>query len=486
MFSLLRRPDSVHGIQISRKSESQHFLVCGATGTGKTTALRDMMYYAKSCGDVCVVHDPKREFLAEFYDEQRGDVIMDPTDDRCPYWSISDEVTDLADAISTTRGIYPSHPNNPHAQFWDDSACEISAHLVCEYRPNCEEYGLWLRDESEIDRRIKGTEHAQTLTKNSPNMRAGILATMNKAGRPLRMMPTLKEARKKIVLREWVKERKGWIFLPNKQDTREALRPLQSMWLDMLMLRTMSFGRQPKMKRIWFFLDELASLNTLPQLHSGMTEMRFTGSPIVLGIQNIASLEELYGKLAETICSQATTWLLLATSGKAGGDFERMIGDQEIMRMEESYSYDGGRTRRTFSFRESRKPAILGSEIAGLVDLQAILVQRGKVVRFDMPFTPQVFHNNPHIPREIPRLEPLRPTEIAGDASTAQGNEEPIFPELQKTLEVLAKAAGVPLPAVFQAEPNPEATQPEEAHNLASVQRDLEALAASAVGGDVA
>ena len=483
MFSLLPRSASSRGIQISRKSEAQHFLVCGATGTGKTTALRDMMYYAKSCGDVGVVHDPKREFLAEFYEEKNSDIIMDPTDDRCPYWSISDEVTDLADGISTMRGVYPSHPNNPHAQFWDDSSCEIGAHLVCEYRPTCEDYGLWLCDPSEIDKRIKGTEHAQTLSKNSPNQRSGILANMNKAGRPLRMMPTLKEGRPKIVLREWVKERKGWIFLPNKQDTREALRPLQSMWLDMLMLRTMSLGRQPKLPRIWFFLDELASLNTLPQLHSGMTEMRFTGAPIVLGIQNIASLEDLYGKLAETICSQATTWLILATGGKAGSDFERMIGDQEIMRMEESYSYDGGRTRRTYSFREVKKPAILGSEISGLVDLQAILVQRGNIVRFDMPFTPQVFHNNPHLPREIPRLKPLRMYEEEEPETTDPEQPNPPLAELHKTLGSLAQAAGVPVPAVFQENRDDQKQEAfEPPHDLASIQRDLEALAATAAG----
>jgi len=443
------------------------------------------MYYAKSCGDVCVIHDPKREFLAEFYDEQRGDRIMDPTDDRCPYWNISDEVTDLADAISTMRGVYPSHPDNPQAQFWDDSACEISAHLVTEHRPTCEEFGLWLRDPSEIDERIKGTEHAQTLTKNSPNLRSGILATLNNAGRPMRMMPAVREGRPQICLRDWVAKRKGWIFLPNKQDTREALRPLQSMWLDMLMLRTMSLGKQRSLPRVWFFLDELAALNTLPQLHSAMSEMRFTECPIVLGIQNIASLEKLYGRLSETICSQAMTQLILATTGKAPADFEKMIGELETLRLEESYSYDAGRTRKTFSLKENRRPAVLGSEIAELADLEGFLIQRGDIVRFRMAYTQQIFHNNPHIPREIPRLEPLTAKPAAksnvGDSETAEAEQS--LASVQEDVRALAEIMGVPVPEVFQTPQAQRTTEEDEAakattrKKIDAIQEELEALA---------
>jgi len=42
---------------------------------------------------------------------------------------------------------------------------------------------------------------------------------------------------------------------------------------------------------VWFVLDELASLQKLPQLHTAITENRKSRNPIVLGFQGKAQLE---------------------------------------------------------------------------------------------------------------------------------------------------------------------------------------------------
>lgn len=34
-----------------------------------------------------VVIDPDREFVQKFYDGVRGDVVLNPLDARCPFWS---------------------------------------------------------------------------------------------------------------------------------------------------------------------------------------------------------------------------------------------------------------------------------------------------------------------------------------------------------------------------------------------------------------
>lgn len=44
-------------------------------------------------------------------------------------------------------------------------------------------------------------------------------------------------------------------------------------------------------KRIWFALDELASLNKLPQLHTAVTRNRKWGDPVVLGLQDRSQME---------------------------------------------------------------------------------------------------------------------------------------------------------------------------------------------------
>jgi len=48
---------------------------------------------------------------------------------------------------------------------------------------------------------------------------------------------------------------------------------------------------------VWFVLDELASLQRLPQLHTAITENRKSRNPLVLGFQGKAQLEVIYGHL---------------------------------------------------------------------------------------------------------------------------------------------------------------------------------------------
>jgi type IV secretory pathway TraG/TraD family ATPase VirD4 len=75
----------------------------------------------------------------------------------------------------------------------------------------------------------------------------------------------------------------------------------------MLILKLQASQHDPGKRRVWMILDELASLNALPQLHTALTKQRKSDNPIVLGFQGMSQLDALYGKKAETILSQAYT-----------------------------------------------------------------------------------------------------------------------------------------------------------------------------------
>jgi hypothetical protein len=100
------------------------------------------------------------------------------------------------------------------------------------------------------------------------------MGTLAKAGTSLSMMPRENEGRPKFTIRNWCATRDGWLFLPNPADFREALRPLLSLWADMLAQRLLSMGARPNLPRVWLVLDELDTLHRLPQLQAAITEMR--------------------------------------------------------------------------------------------------------------------------------------------------------------------------------------------------------------------
>jgi type IV secretory pathway TraG/TraD family ATPase VirD4 len=65
---------------------------------------------------------------------------------------------------------------------------------------------------------------------------------------------------------------------------------------------------------VWFILDELATLQRLPQLHTAITENRKSNNPVVLGFQGRSQLEVRYGHEAEAMMSQPSTKIFLCTS----------------------------------------------------------------------------------------------------------------------------------------------------------------------------
>ncbi len=66
------------------------------------------------------------------------------------------------------------------------------------------------------------------------------------------------------------------------------------------------------MRHAWFVLDELASLQRLPQLHTALTENRKSGNPVVIGFQGRSQLEVRYGHEAEVNAVAACDQNLLA------------------------------------------------------------------------------------------------------------------------------------------------------------------------------
>ncbi len=57
-------------------------------------------------------------------------------------------------------------------------------------------------------------------------------------------------------------------------------------------------------------IDELASLQRLPQFHTALTKGRKSNNPIISGYQGKAQLEVIYGHLAEVMLSQPSSWRL--------------------------------------------------------------------------------------------------------------------------------------------------------------------------------
>ena len=153
---------------------------------------------------------------------------------------------------------------------------------------------------------------------------------------------------------------------------------------------------------MWFVIDELASLQKLPQLHTAITEGRKGQNPVLLGFQGKAQLEYLYGHLAEVMLSQPATSVWLTTKEPNAGEWvSKFIGKVEIERLRETH-FDGTRAGHNFTIERQVEPLVLESEISGLPDLHAFMKYQNKVTYFSFPYFDMPEVANPFELRERP------------------------------------------------------------------------------------
>jgi hypothetical protein len=370
-------------LRIPKSAEAKHIQIMGDTGTGKSTIIKRLLQQIADRGEVAIVYDPAGEFTETFYKESRGDWILNPLDRRAPYWTPSSELRNPAEARTIAASMYQPR-DDKRGEFFTDTPQKIFAHLL-KYKPSPEDLVAWMSDEDEIDRRLEGTELANFAPKNAPQQRSGVLASLGLVADSLRLLPTRAEAQaREWSATEWADKREGWIFLTSTEAQQEALRPLHSLWIDLLVLRLLTKPK-PGQAKAWLVIDELASLQRLPQFHTALTKGRKSDNPIVFGYQGKAQLETIYGHLAEVMLSQPTTKFILRTAEPNAAKWAaEMIGEVEIERLRETIS-DGKRQGKSFTLDRQIEPLVMKSEVEGLPDLHAFVKINNYVSRFSFP-----------------------------------------------------------------------------------------------------
>src|SRR5262249_19678564 len=292
-------------VRIRAQEECGHFLLMGDTGTGKSVLIQQLLDQVRVRGEAAIIYDSALEFVPRYYDPSRGDLILNPLDVRTPYWSPAEEILGPGEAITIAKSLFPD--KEEVQKFFTESPRRIFAHLL-SFRPTPQELIHWMQVPEEIDKRTHGTDLASLVDHQAPPQRLGVLSSLTMVADALKLLPAEQETSRKWNAASWARERKGWLFISSRPETREALRPLISMWLDMLILRLMSADRRwAERYPVWIFLDELPSLQNLPQLPTALTESRKSNLRIVVGIQGRSQLEVVYGRLAQAMLPHPTT-----------------------------------------------------------------------------------------------------------------------------------------------------------------------------------
>jgi type IV secretory pathway TraG/TraD family ATPase VirD4 len=387
-FQIVERPSLlalVNGgsasLSVRLQEESSHFLLMGDTGSGKSSLIRQLLEQVERRNQAAIVYDPAIEFAPQFYRAERGDVILNPLDARMPYWSPGEEIQHRAEALGFAKALFPDDRRDN--RFFIESPRKIFARLL-SFRPTAQEIAHWLQRPSEIDRLLQGTELASMIDTAAPSQRAGVLASLSMIGDSFQLVPERGDTTCSWSAHAWAQRRQGWVFLTSTPQTIDRLRPLMTLWLDLLLMRLLA-GGDP----VWMFLDELPTLNKLPKLPEALALARKPNVRLVVGFQGRAQLEARYGTEAEAMVSQPATKVFLRTSEPRAAEWiSKALGEIEHERLRESVNYDKYfpmayyRKSHNYSLDRQTKQLVLASEIMGLANLTGYLKSENYVVPF--------------------------------------------------------------------------------------------------------
>ena len=371
------------GIPIPPTDETKHFKMIGTTGTGKSTAIRELLEGALARGDRAVIADPDGGYLNRFYDPTRGDVILNPFDARAHTWNIYGELTASHDVEQLARSLIP------HQEGSDRSWRGYARTFFTAVARQTNDAGI--RDLSELYRLLTcaSTDELRILTAGTPaqpfleggNERMfGSIRSVT--GASLTALDYLAEQKgPPISVRDWVRRGTGVLFLPYQADQIAALRSIISAWLRLAIFQTMTAGEGDQ--RLWFIVDELDALGPIDGLKDALARLRKFGGRCVLGFQSIAQVSSTYGHgEAQTIVENCSNTLILRCSASENGGTARfaskLIGEREVIRPTVSRTRKGGffaEPGHSVSRSEQHvtETAVLPAEIEQLPDLAGYL-----------------------------------------------------------------------------------------------------------------
>ncbi|EKE00839.1 MAG: hypothetical protein ACD_21C00266G0002 [uncultured bacterium] len=428
----------IDGMPMIAGSEVRHFLVHGATGTGKTQLISKFLDHLRRRQDKVIIYDMGGVYTSAFY--HRGqDKILNPLDARSEDWDLWREAREDTDFASLAASLIPKHG---HADpYWTDAARAVFANVAYTMQDENDRSikkllkFLLTAPLEELYRYLADTEAAALMSGKIEKTALSIRSVMATYTKSLKFLTGLEQTQKpKFCIKDWLNDKDKndeWLFITSTSGQHEALRSLVSMWFSMATIALMN-PLSSQYRRVWFVCDELPSMHQLPQLTTALAQGRKYGGCFILGMQNYAQLETIYERSgAESIFDNIhTRFFFRSPSSQMAELASRELGSQEVQNIQETYSYGANTIRDGITLGSQRmiNQIVTPSEIMDLEPMNCYLRLAGAypITRLSLKFEerssaePEFIPGNAKPDQEISslvdgfgcRIRKVRPQEI--------------------------------------------------------------------------
>jgi len=345
-----RQQIDVAGVPMPTGIENLHILLNGATGSGKSVLLRNLVYSALRRADRMVVVDPNGDLYSKF--GRDSDVLLNPYDQRTEGWSFFNEVRAEYDWKRLALSIVPLG-KDANAEEWNGYARlllrETARKLNELGTPSIEELFRWTTIASDKDLRtfLSGTL-AESLFAGSAEASKALTSARFVLSKYLAEHVTMPAGN--FSIRDWMEHGTGSLYITWREDMKEAMKPLISAFVDVFCSALLSLP-EDQARRWWLVIDELGSMEKMASLEDFLTKGRKNGGRALAGLQSVSQMDDIFGeKMSQTLRASFRSLVVL---GGSKTDFEtaevmsKSLGEHEVARPEYTDSRNPGKTPNT-------------------------------------------------------------------------------------------------------------------------------------------
>lgn len=381
-------------LPLVKDSETQHMLITGTTGSGKTNCFHTLLPQLRAKRQRAVIVDTTGEFVDRYYRPGK-DILLNPLDERSAQWHPWVECVEDYHYDELATNLIPHTGHDP---FWINSARTVLTEILKVYaRQGSYDIqgvlnsltGATLKD---LHQRLQGTKAAPLVDPASEKTALSIRSTLTAA---ITSLSYVKTTQTPFSIRQWIQSTEvsddRWLFLAMTPEQRDALRPLVTAWTS-IVVKSLLGRMTNSTNRLWVCIDELPSLHKLPDLQLCLAEGRKYGAAVILGVQNIPQLEERYGaNITKTMIDLCSTKVLFrAASYEIALSLSRALGEQEVMEVQEGISYGANDVRDgvNLAMLKQLKPIVTAHDLMGLKNLEGVVMlpEFNAVTKIKLPY----------------------------------------------------------------------------------------------------
>jgi len=365
-----------------------HFLIVGRTGSGKTltiySLLREVLPRLATSPDWrMAIFDPKTDTRSRLRAlGHKGEVvILHPFDRRCAPWDMAKDLTAPEEVHHAARLFFPTEKES-RQPFFSNAAADLLEGVILSF--NKKRPGDWtFRDvicamESEdLLRAVLSWNEEENASRlalyfKKDGINQDVLGEIGTKLGYYRVVAAYwsQAQNKKYSLEQWATSN-DVLLIGNSHRGGKAIEGINRV-LFYRLSQVLLDQQNSAARRSWIVLDELPAAGNLDGLDQLLLKGRSKGVCLVLGFQDIAALEHIYGeKQAEVITGQATHRAVFAlNSPKTAKWAEEAFFDREepVWLKSSSRTEGSGGASTTEGGGEQllRRPLFLSSEFAML------------------------------------------------------------------------------------------------------------------------